>query len=172
MATAYNTDVLEPYFQHTDGGGSWHAISQSPLTQPPVSEIVAKESGYAKYGDLPSFDPEKDEDPPHLLKCCNTERPRHKDGRVLVMPSASGKGFVTMHDYVTTVHPWLMSNRRDILDAMNCFEQMPNAEHMDLMVKLIRVDNLKIEEKSEWVRRLRRQHGGGESIHEVVISAI
>ncbi|KFY41783.1 hypothetical protein V494_02796 [Pseudogymnoascus sp. VKM F-4513 (FW-928)] len=134
MATAYNTDVLEPYFQHTDGGGSWHAISQLPLTQPPVSEIVAKvsdlniweshwmefhrnhsdpdvsyeESGYAKYGDLPSYDLEKDEDPPHLLKCCNTERPRHKDDSVLVTPSASGKGFVAVHDYITTVHPWLM----------------------------------------------------------------
>ncbi|KFY28221.1 hypothetical protein V491_00567 [Pseudogymnoascus sp. VKM F-3775] len=171
MTTAYDTDVLEPYFQHTNGGGSWHIISQ-----PPVSEIVAtvddleiwesdwkdfhrnhsdpdvsyEESGYAKYGDLPGYDPEKDEDPPHLLKCCNTERPMHKEGGVLVTPSASGNGFVTIHDYVTTVHPWLMRNRQDILDAMNCYEQMPDAEHMDLVVDLIRVDDLGIKEKSEW----------------------
>ncbi|KFZ15195.1 hypothetical protein V502_05730 [Pseudogymnoascus sp. VKM F-4520 (FW-2644)] len=198
MATAYNTDVLEPYFQHTDGGGSWHAISQSPLTEPPVSAIVAKvndlenwesdwidfhhhhadpdasyeESGYAKYGDLLGYDPETDENPPHLLKCCYTERPRHKEGGVLVTPSASGKGFVTIHDYVTTMHPWLMRNRQDIVDAMNCYEHMPDAEHMDLVVDLVRVDDLKIEEKSEWVRSLRRWHDGGAGIHEVVISAV
>ena len=198
MATAYNTEVLEPYFQHTDGGGSWHAISHSPLTQPPVSEIVAtvddleiwesdwidfhrnhsdpdasyEESGYAKYGDLPGYDPEKDEDPPHLLKCCYTERPRHKEGGVLVTPSASGQGFVTVHDYVTTMHPWLMRNRGDILDAMNRYEDMPDAEHMDLVVDLVTPNCLTIIEKSEWVREVSMRREGWAGIHVVEISAV
>lgn len=124
MASAYNTDVLEPYFQHKAGGGSsWHVISQSPLLHPPVSAIIAKvddlelwetdwmdfhrnhsdpdsyqESEDLQYGDLPDYDPEKDESPPHLLVCCGTERPRQKSGGVLVTASPSGPGFVTVHD--------------------------------------------------------------------------
>ncbi|KFY21737.1 hypothetical protein V493_07158 [Pseudogymnoascus sp. VKM F-4281 (FW-2241)] len=123
MATAYNTEVLEPY------------------------------------------DPEKDEDPPHLLKCCYTERPRHKEGGVLVTPSASGQGFVTVHDYVTTMHPWLMRNRGDILDAMNRYEDMPDAEHMDLVVGLVTPNCLTIIEKSKWVREVSMRREGTELKH-------
>jgi hypothetical protein len=42
-ASAYNVDVVEPYFQPAAGGGSpWHVISKSSLTHPPLSAIVAK----------------------------------------------------------------------------------------------------------------------------------
>lgn len=91
---------------------------------------------------------------------------------MLVTPSASGQGFVTVHDYVTTIHPWLMRNRDDILDAMNCYEQMPNAEHMDLVVDLVRPNQLTIKEKSEWVGSLSGRRKGWAGIHEVEISAV
>lgn len=88
------------------------------------------------------------------------------------MPFTSGKGFVTVHDYVTTIHPWLICNRNDILDAMNCYEQMPNAGHMDLMVDLVRPDHLMIIEKSEWVRSLRGRREGWAGTHDLETSAI
>jgi hypothetical protein len=196
-ASAYNTDVLEPYFQPTAGGGSWHAISQSPLTKPPVSAVVVSvddleiwesdwmdfhrnhsdrdfhsESEDLHYGDLPDYDPEKDEHPPHLLVCCGTDRPRHKAGGVLVTPSASGPGFVTIHDYITTVHPWLMRNRDDILDAMDRWEDGPDPEHVDLMVDFGWADWLMIEEKSEWVRHLYIRRVGWAGIHDLETSAV
>jgi hypothetical protein len=198
MASAYNTDVLEPYFQHTAGGGSsWHVISQSPLTHPPVSAIMAtvddlelwesdwldfhrnhsdpdsyQESEDLQYGDLPDYDPEKDKRPPHLLVCCGSDRPRHKSGGVLVTASPSGPGFVTVHDYITTVHPWLMRNRDDILDAMDRFEDMPDPEDMDLVVDLVMPNGLTIKEKSEWVADLSMRRQNWASIHDLETSAI
>ena len=44
IASAYNINALEPYFQQTVGGGSdslLHVVSKSPLTHLPVSAIIA-----------------------------------------------------------------------------------------------------------------------------------
>lgn len=194
MASAYNIDVLEPYFQQTVGGGSgspWHVVSKSPLTHPPVSAITATvddlelwesdwlefhenhsdpdsytESENLKYGTLPDYDPENDRDPPHLLKCCGTDRPRGKEGGVLVTASPSGPGFVTVHEYITTVHPWLMRNRGDILKAMDRWEQMPDLEDKDLVVDLVQPKCLTIKEKLEWVRELSMRRPNWMSIHD------
>jgi hypothetical protein len=194
MASAYNIDVLEPYFQQTVGGGSgspWHVVSKSPLKHPPVSEITAtvddlelwewdwlefhenhsdpdsyEESENLKYGTLPDFNPENDRDPPHLLKCCGADRPRGKEGGVLVMASPSGPGFVTVHEYITTVHPWLIRNRGDILKAMDHWEQMPDLEGKDLVVDLVQPKYLTIKEKSELVRELSMRRPNWMSIHD------
>ena len=56
---------------------------------------------------------------------------------MLVTASPSGPGFVTVHEYITTVHPWLMRNRGDILRAMDRWEQMPDLEDEDLVVDLV-----------------------------------
>jgi hypothetical protein len=198
MASAYSVDVLEPYFQPAAGGGSpWHVISKSSLTHPPVSAIVAtvddleiwesdwkdfhrnhsepdsyNESEDLQYGDLPDYDPEKDEDPPHLLVCCGTDRPRNKSGGVLVTASQSGPGFVTVHDYITTVHPWLMRNRDDILDAMDRREDLPDPEDMDLVVDAVFPTWLRIREKSEWVNELSYRRQQFASIHDLETSAV
>jgi len=198
MASAYNVDVLEPYFQPAAGGGSpWHVISKSSLTHPPVSAIVAtvddleiwesdwkdfhrnhsepdsyNESEDLQYGDLPDYDPERDEDPPHLLVCCGTDRPRNKSGGVLVTASQSGPGFVTVHDYITTVHPWLMRNRDDILDAMDRREDLPDPEDMDLVVDAVFPTWLRIREKSEWVNELSYRRQQFASIHDLETSAV
>jgi len=58
---------------------------------------------------------------------------------------------VTVHDYITTMHPWLMRNRDDILDAMDRFEDLPDPEDMDLVVDLVTPNRFTIKEKSEWV---------------------
>lgn len=194
MAAAYNIDVLEPYFQQSVGGGSntpWHVVSKSPATNPPVSEITVNvadlniwesdwlefhenhsdpdsytESDILKYGTLPDYDPENDREPPHLLKCCGTDRPRGKRGGVLVTASPSGPGFVTVHEYVTTVHPWLIRNSGDILKAMNCWEQMPDLEDKDLVVDLVQPNSLTIREKSDWAMSLSTRRSSWMKVHE------
>jgi hypothetical protein len=41
MKNSSSPDSLEPYFQPITGGaGTWHAVSQSPLTEPKVSSIT------------------------------------------------------------------------------------------------------------------------------------
>ncbi|KFY00414.1 hypothetical protein O988_03318 [Pseudogymnoascus sp. VKM F-3808] len=194
MAAAYNIDVLEPYFQQSVGRGSntpWHVVSKSPVTHPPVSEIRVNvfdldiwesdwldfhenhsdpdfhtESDTLSYGTLPDYDPENDKEPPHLLKCCGTDRPRGKEVGVLVTASPSGPGFVTVHEYVTTVHPWLMRNREDIFKAMNCWEQMPYLEGKDLVVDLVQPNFLKIDEKSDWAMSLSMRRSSWMDVHE------
>ncbi|KAF4911892.1 hypothetical protein CGCVW01_v011262 [Colletotrichum viniferum] len=63
------------------------------------------------------YDPASDEDGPlHLLKCCGTQRPRGKTVIVVVRPAVGS--FVAIHDYLSTVHPLLLSSRADLLSAM------------------------------------------------------
>lgn len=197
MASAYNTDVLEPYFQQTaDGAPAWHAISQSSLVHPPVSEIRAtsdilniwesewldchrghtdpdqfpesEDSEDPPWGELSDYDPEQDEEPPHLLvcKCCDSDRPRHKSEGVLVTASLSGPGFVTIHDYIMTVYPWLMRSRDDIFEAMDVWDSSPDPEDMDLVVDLANPNSLTIEEKSTWLWSLSMRAPGWSKIHD------
>jgi hypothetical protein len=162
MSRPHDPDSLEPYFQPSTSTGTWHAISQCPLTEPPVSSIAvgvyelemweeqwlemhrehssaAEEGGEeeggeeesaegVRWGELPDYDEEEDEEGEgdgaaggHLLTCCGEERPRGKAVSVMVEAAAS-HGFVTVHDYVSTVHPWLMSMREDILAAIRMHE--------------------------------------------------
>lgn len=80
-----------------------------------------------RYGPLPDpgdgwetavqVDQDEDEDEEYteeatwqLLMCCGEERPRRTEGKWQLRVEAKGDdGFVTVHDYVTQVHPWLMS---------------------------------------------------------------
>ncbi len=160
---------------------SWHPASQSPLTEPKVSSITVsvndldewedqwldmhrdhadpdggEENGdesWVKFGPLPDYDPDKDEEgPEHLLVCCGTQRPRGKPVSVVVKPSASsGKEFVTLHDYLSTVHPWLMSLREDILGAMGILDDEPLPTETKIMVDYSAPDSLKMYKEAEWI---------------------
>ncbi|KAF1994725.1 hypothetical protein P154DRAFT_624479 [Amniculicola lignicola CBS 123094] len=50
----------------------------------------------------------------HLLQCCGADRPRKKKASLVV--AASGK-YLTIHDYIVAVHPWLLRLRDDTLAA-------------------------------------------------------
>jgi hypothetical protein len=50
--------------------------------------------------------------------CCGAKRPRGKAVKLVVKPTMSGNEFVTVHDYLSAVPPWLMSARGDILWCM------------------------------------------------------
>ena len=44
-----------------------------------------------------------------LVKCCGEQWPQNKNVSLTVTPARDGQGFVTLHDYLSAVHPWLMS---------------------------------------------------------------
>ncbi|KFZ06949.1 hypothetical protein V501_06908 [Pseudogymnoascus sp. VKM F-4519 (FW-2642)] len=148
-----NPTSIEPYLQLTaEGTSTWHAISQTPMTKPPVPSILVRvhaleywedewllcHRGHSEpnwqltadpqYGMLPGYG-----ERPCLLRCCGTDRPRGKTARLVVKP-LKGRDFVSVHDYLTTVHPWLMSFRGDILEYMGLWKGKPAEEESVLML--------------------------------------
>ncbi|KAK4246222.1 hypothetical protein C7999DRAFT_33355 [Corynascus novoguineensis] len=93
---------------------SWHAVAQSPFTEPKVSSVTIKvdplehwEWQWLEQNEPYPNDPDG--------SCAVGERPRDKDARLEV--KAAGE-FLTIHDYVSAVHPWLMGLRGDLLAAL------------------------------------------------------
>ncbi|KAK3933468.1 hypothetical protein QBC46DRAFT_402156 [Diplogelasinospora grovesii] len=182
MKTPRSADNLEPFFQPDTGGsgsGTWHEISQLPLTEPKVSSVEASvfdfgdweynwlvyheghdgaEFGpeYVTYGDL--SDEEEDSDKEFLVRCCGDDRPLRKRGiKLVVTPSAGSNSFVTVQDYVSAVHPWLMSLREDILKAkmLSIYEPYSVVASTEWMVD--EGPEHMIMEKKRWIQ----EHGGG-----------
>ena len=92
--------------------------------------------------------------------CCGTQRPRGKAFSVVVKPSASsGKEFVTLHDYLSTVHPWLMSLREDILGAMGILDDEPLAAETKIMVDYSAPESLDMYKEAEWIGLTRKLPG-------------
>jgi hypothetical protein len=92
----------------------------------------------ARYGELPDLGPEDEGEEgsdDHLLICCDEIRPRGKAVELVVKPAAGENGFITVHDYVSAVHPWLASIQEDILNSMGIF-QRPAPLATELMVVL------------------------------------
>lgn len=103
---------------------------------------------------------EDDEGPQHtLLKCCGLKRPSGKAHTLVVKPTVSGKNFITVHDYLSAVHPWLMSLREDILWAKGVWDGTPLPANTKFMLDLGQ-SNLFITEATEWINRKRSEAAG------------
>jgi hypothetical protein len=181
MPDRHNPDRVEPYYSNH---GTRHALAHTPLTEPKVSAITVKvdalamwedhwlelhrnhsdpndsgagasDSG-AEWGILPDHGEEDDEEGEvHLLRCCGEPRPRKKSISVVVRPAAGGEGFVTVHDYLSVVHPWLMGLRGEILRAMSSALSASLSPATELMVNCDALDDLMIELKTDWMRLCR-----------------
>ncbi|KAI0382817.1 hypothetical protein F5Y04DRAFT_252396 [Hypomontagnella monticulosa] len=165
----------EAYFRQTIGGTTWHPVSQSQLTQPGVSSITVRVSDLENrednwfdvhdshadpndencvFGELIDFDPDEDEDgPEHVLKCCGSERPRKKAAYLVVKATSE---CITIHDYVSAVHPWLMGLREDILGALGVWDSKPRPPETKLMVNFDGPGYLMIQEEKSWLAARRR----------------
>ncbi|EGO56024.1 hypothetical protein NEUTE1DRAFT_148386 [Neurospora tetrasperma FGSC 2508] len=185
-------DDLEPFFRPDTG--TWHEISQLPVTEPKVSSLEASVydldqleydwlrwhedhdapqfgQEYVTYGDLdddirpyakePKEDGswEEDSDTEFLVKCCGEDRPLRKSGLKLVVTasqSAGSESFVTIRDFVSAVHPWLISMRGDILRAKDLSHENAHtpAERYKWMVNVKKHcgGELFIQEKKEWIQ--------------------
>ncbi|KFY06764.1 hypothetical protein V492_07764 [Pseudogymnoascus sp. VKM F-4246] len=168
-----------------NSGGKWHEISQLPLTEPKVSSVQVSvyhldewedtwlehhrghiEAEYVRYGDMSDDDRpypsemnedggwDSDSDTEYLVGCCGEDRPTKNAAKLVVKPSV-GNDYVTVHDYVSAVHPWLMSMREDILKATMLFLGNPRSPPTDFMVKHTPQTTF-LEEKEDWVRRVGR----------------
>ncbi|KAF6808592.1 hypothetical protein CSOJ01_07447 [Colletotrichum sojae] len=136
-------DARTPYYDHA--AGTYHPVGALPVSEPRVSSVTVHvpeledweenwlemHEGHsepdmpdafpdAKWGKLSGEDDE-DDDEPQLLHCCEQDRPRGKNAKLTIMPSKpwDGRdgGFVTVHDYVSALNPWLVRLRGDVLGA-------------------------------------------------------
>ena len=165
----------EPYGEQTGPTTIWHPTSQSPLTDPKVSSVIVQipsvddweyewlefhrfchdpdENGEDPdeflFGDLPDYDPDSDEeDEVHLLRCCRADRPRKKGETLLVKATGA---FLTIHDYVSVVHPWLLDRREHILGAEgDLMKNEPLPASTKLMISNGLPDEVSFETEEDW----------------------
>ncbi|KAH6869675.1 hypothetical protein B0T10DRAFT_501306 [Thelonectria olida] len=172
----------EAYFRQTLSGTSWHPISQEPLTQPGVSSVAVEASPLAGWlwdwieyhehaapgedgcvyervaDDHGDEDQDEDDDEFRglkLMRCCNQDRPGPTPTFVV---RASDQPYVTIHDYVTTVHPWLMGLRTEILSALGVFDGQPLPAETKLAVAVNAADQPTVNTEEEWLLNQRSQH--------------
>ena len=162
----------------SDSNGTWHAISQLSLTEPEISSITVSVMDFEHWEETwldwhrehleePSRQFVLDEDNPKmrmiedgwetdsddegdLVTCCNEERPVAKQAVKLVVNPAAGREFVTIHDYLSAVHPWLISLRGEIMKAkaQQLRQQLPT----EFMVRMQNPDQLRIDGKASWLQ--------------------
>lgn len=79
------------------------------------------------WGQIPGrkqvVDEEEEDVVEELLACnaCGEERPINKNPTITVIPISGD--FVTVHDYVSTIQPWLLQWRGDIVKALTVHDQ-------------------------------------------------
>jgi hypothetical protein len=165
------SDVMEPYF---GPDGSPHPVSQASLLEPPASSVTVRiqcidnlERDWASEHWLCGEGPVNDEYPRRLgprpddkrpnprmyvVECCGEKRPWFYDTCLQV--AAQGE-FLTVHEYISAVHPWLMGMRDTILDALEkapgMKEGRPNRPPEDkLAVVYLGPGPLRIDHEDEW----------------------
>ncbi len=133
-------DSMEPYF---GPDGSPHAVSQASLLEPPVSSVTVRigciddwEQRWAAQhwpcGELswnapdqnpgrlgPRPDDETRDPNLYVVECCGQKRPWAYETQLQV--AAQGE-FLTVHEFVSAVHPWLISMRDTLLDVLGKLE--------------------------------------------------
>ncbi|GAW24991.1 hypothetical protein ANO14919_145890 [Xylariales sp. No.14919] len=100
---------------------NWVEEHSSHMDPPEPGEPLSGD-GF-RYGPLPDYGPDlleeplSEEQPLYLLECCDQPRPLGKTFKVVVQPSP-GNEFVTIHDYLSTLHPLLLESRDDIIASL------------------------------------------------------
>jgi hypothetical protein len=160
----------EPYCNRTGTStDQWHALATSSLTEPKISSITVQVNELEMWEDdwyerhcqhsdpdsdygpdfewqaFPDWDPEVDEGEMQLVKCCGELRPRDKKASLTVTPASDGQGFVTLHDYLSAVHPWLMSLRTELIAGLGTMYDTPLEPDVQLSVNSNALDSLTIE---------------------------
>lgn len=152
----------EPYFRQTLSGGTWHPVSEEPISEPPQPSITVKVFELATWGDQweeyhehadrgdPDcvFAPSDDEGPGELLRCCGEQRPEPPQPLVIT----ATKKYVTVHDYVSAVHAWLMEHFDDISSAVNIWNGGEPPPDQKLVVDCSDLRSLSILEENIWCR--------------------
>ena len=140
---AYGTQTLT-------GTTTWHPISQEAVTAPPVASLTVAEEYLGGWQDewwtinMEGFDEDVQPAPEDV--------PPQFEPLVVTASSAAAGGFVTVHDFVSAVHPWLMGLREQILRARNVAddEYTPDADgDARLLVVADLVELVRVEDEDE-----------------------
>jgi hypothetical protein len=84
----------------------------------------------------------------HLLRCCRADRPRKKGETLLVKATGA---FLTIHDYLSVVHPWLLRRREDIFGTEgDLVKNEPLAANTKLMISYGLPDQVNFETVGDW----------------------
>lgn len=158
----------EPYIRETPYGTSLHPVAQKALFEPKVSSITVRVHQFEvweenwdeahRHAELNDPDcifandiGDKQNSMPTLLRCCDEDRP-HRISPLVVTPKEGQ--FVTVHDYVSSVHLWLMELRDDIISAKK--ELWGDTLREDeLMVTIFNPAYLYIDEAERWMSSMR-----------------
>lgn len=86
--------------------------------------------------------------------CCGTSPVNFQEKSVPLVVKAPGSGemgFVTVHDYLSAVHPWLMGMRGDMLAAMGTAQgdDAPLPNETELLVSVLSLESLIIDTKED-----------------------
>lgn len=95
------------------------------------------------------FAPSDDEGPGELLECCGEQRPKVPPP---VVVTASKKEYITVHDYVSTVHSYLLEHFKDITAAVNVWEGGVPPADQKLAVSYASLELLFIEDESRYLQ--------------------
>lgn len=179
MARPTDPDARAPYYDAATG--AWHPASQLPISEPRASSITVRVSELQDWEDnwedmhcehVAGEEVGDDHDGGVAGGrgdwCCGTARPVGiKDASVVVTGTGGvtegggggGGGFVTVHDYVAAVHPWLMGLRSDILGALGTLngDDAPLPAETELMVNCNALDDLMMEKRAEWIRLTKKE---------------
>ncbi|KAH6870944.1 hypothetical protein B0T10DRAFT_501024 [Thelonectria olida] len=159
--------TLQALLPPNPGGTSWHPISQEPLTQPELSSISVTvdplcDWEYAWWENHEHADPDDPncvyelvEGEMHLVQCCGEDEPTNLAPFVV---QASDKPYLTIHDFVTDVHPILMGLRQNVLAVLGIWDCRPLPEETRLVVDCLVVSQLSITKEDEWIQAKRDRH--------------
>lgn len=134
-----------------------------PITEPKVSSVTVsmnESESTAGSGDSDEDDDDDDNsvgDGAVLLRCCGEDRPRDKKASIVVAALAGGSnaGYVTIRDFVSVVHPWLMGLKGGVLGAIGCRLDLgaPLGASAELAVNCIFAKQLSTSDsKDRWFR--------------------
>lgn len=145
----------EPYFR---GADDWHPISREPMCADwPQASITVHESKLQDWRHRwwDEFVAEGyDEEEPELMAEYEEGMPPTFDEPIVVHASDGRK--VTVHDFVSAVHPWLMGHRDNIVRATkNSDEGASIAGDERLMVVVVQPHSLSAWDEDEWHRSLK-----------------
>ncbi|GKT59086.1 hypothetical protein ColTof4_12622 [Colletotrichum tofieldiae] len=144
-----HVDVLERWQREWT---EWHKRHASPdddnciFGELPDNDLY-KSEGSSSEGEEEEYDGD-DSDEGELLRCCNTDRP--KRALPLVM-EASNTEYITIHDYVSALHPWLMGLRQDITRADNLLGDRKPKEYEHLVVDITSPHYLRIMDEKRFL---------------------
>ncbi|KAH7184951.1 uncharacterized protein B0J16DRAFT_319752 [Fusarium flagelliforme] len=150
----------QPYAQRSPSGDIvWHPISEEPLTDPTISCIDVRSSELYWWPDDWS-ESHRHADPDfdwcvfefaeegvrgRLLECCGEVRPQD---HVPLRVEASTRPYVTVHDYLAAVHPWILNLREKILSVT--WSALPPDDGSRVVLNYNGIDSVSLTSEKSW----------------------